>query len=578
MKRLKGQKVSDGIAIGPITVVTSREVKVKESYVAPEKVDVELKRLERAMKKTEREIQTFLKEIGSEQEEVRAIIQTSAEFLNDDFLKSEIRRAIEEEHCSAEFAVSRTIERLNERLQSIDNPTFASKVADLIDIEHRVINNLMGRRVEQVAKLDRQRIVVAEDLTPAQAANLDRGKVLGIATERGSWASHTAILARALGLPAVVAVHGLTESVPLDSTVIIDGFRGEVIVDPDEATLIDYRQRRRKARRLTATAALERGRPSVTRDGQELRLYCNIETKEDIPRVVESGARGVGLFRTEFLFLGRTSPMSEDEQYRIYREAVEGVAGGMLAIRSIDFGADKFDRRHGSGFKELNPFMGQRAIRLSLEHEEFFRTQLRAVLRAAVHGKVRLMFPMIMDLGEFRKARAVLERAKDELRERGEQFDESLPIGTMIELPSAALDARKLAREADFFSIGTNDLTQYTLGVDRTNQRVAALYTPWHPAILRLMKEVVRAARKNGRYLSVCGETAGDPWYLPLLLGLGIRNLSMAPPQIASVKRALRRLYVSHCNDLVEDAIDAPSAEEVRVLLDRFHEGTGALA
>ncbi|MCA9322047.1 MAG: phosphoenolpyruvate--protein phosphotransferase [Planctomycetes bacterium] len=573
MIELHGQKVTDGIVMGPITVLTVREVKVKEAFVEADKVPVELRRFERALVATQREIDTLLEALEDEQGDVWAIIQTSLEFLRDDYLLAEIRGAIETDRCTATYAVSRTIAQLTSHLEAIDNPTFSSKVADLIDIEHRLLNNLMGGRLERVQQLDRQLIVIADDLTPAQAATLDRDKVIGFATERGSWASHTAILARALGIPAVVAVPGLTRAVTLDSRVIVDGSRGLVIIDPDDAQIEDYRSRRRAQRRRLLSERQMVSLPSETRDGQLVRLYCNIETKHDIPRVLESGAVGVGLFRTEFLFLGQTTPLDEEAQYRVYREAVEGIEGKMLAIRSIDFGADKFDRRHGAHqATEPNPFMGERAIRLSLKHEEFFRVQLRAVLRAAVHGKIRLMFPMVMDLGEFRQACAVVERAKAELRERGAVFDENLAIGTMIELPSAALNAERLAKEADFFSIGTNDLTQYTLGIDRTNQRVSRLYAPCHPSVLNLIRHVSRAARRAGRYLSICGEMAGDPDFLPLLIGLGIRNLSMAPPQVPKVKRALRTLFVSHCNDLAESALEAADAAEVRALLLKFRE------
>ncbi len=567
MQKIKGQKVSPGIAIGKVMILTSEEVKVREERVPEKKVESELRRFRRALDATEKDILDLLDEKADGPVDVRRIISTSLEFLKDDTLVSAIESSIEKERYSAPYAVSSTIAKLAEQLHKIDNPTFSSKVADLIDIEHRLLNNLLGGRLEQVQNLDRQLILVADDLTPTQAINLDRDKVLAFAIERGSWASHTAILARALGIPAVVGAARVAHLATLGSQVIVDGDEGVVILDPDEDNIRDYRQRRRRSRRRTSIDAQQKELPSVTRDGQEIRLYCNIEVKEDVPRVREYGGRGVGLFRTEFLFLGRSEPLSEDEQYEVYKEALVGMQGNMVTIRSMDVGADKFDRSLGT-HREPNPFMGERAIRISFAREEFFRVQLRALLRAGVHGKLRLMFPMIMDLGEFRRATEILEKSKQELRDRGAVFDEDLKVGSMIELPSAALSIESLAEEADFFSIGTNDLTQYTLGVDRLNQRVAHLYAPCHPAILRLLRHIVLVADKRGKYLSICGEMAGDPTYVPLLIGLGLRNLSLAPPMLPAVKKAVRAADSRACTRLAEKAMAAADAAEVRRLLD----------
>ncbi|MCB9833252.1 MAG: phosphoenolpyruvate--protein phosphotransferase [Planctomycetes bacterium] len=566
MHTIKGQKVSPGIAIGKVMILSAEEVKVREQRVPVKKVEGEMRRFRRALAATEKDIVTLLEEQAGGPVDVRRIISTSLDFLKDDTLVAGIEAAIEKGQFTAPYAVSSTIASLAEQLHKIDNPTFSSKVADLIDIEHRLLNHLLGGKLEKVKELDRQLIVVADDLTPTQAINLDRNKVLAFAIERGSWASHTAILARALGIPAVVGAARVAHLATIGSTVVVDGDEGTVIIDPDAELLREYRQKRRRSRRRTAMDAQQKNLPSVTRDDQEIRLYCNIEVKEDVPRVREYGGRGVGLFRTEFLFLGRSEPLSEDEQYEVYKEALIGMQGNMVTIRSMDVGADKFDRSLGT-HREPNPFMGERAIRISFAREEFFRVQLRALLRAGVHGKLRLMFPMIMDLGEFRRAKAILEKAKKELRQRGVSFDEDLKVGSMIELPSAALSIESLADEADFFSIGTNDLTQYTLGVDRLNQRVAHLYAPCHPAILRLLRHIVLVAEKRGKYVSICGEMAGDPAYVPLLIGLGLRNLSMAPPMLPAVKKAVRAADTRACARLADKAMAAADAAEVRRLL-----------
>ncbi len=566
MEKLIGQKVSSGIAIGQTIVLTSDEIKVKESYVEPDKVEKELKRFKRALSRAESDIKKLLREQAQVHVDVERIIATSLDFLSDDMLSGAIESAIRDRFCTASYAVSSTVANLAEQFKAIDNPAFSSKVADMIDIEHRLLNHLMGGRLQRVQKLTKAVIVIADDLTPSQAVTLDRDKVLAIATEEGSWASHTAILARALGIPAVVAVPGVAHVTTFGGDVIVDGDSGTVIIDPDSETLIRYKEKRRRSRRSTVADAQVRRQPSITKDGEEIRIYCNIETKEDVPRVKQYGGTGVGLFRTEFLFLGRRDPLSEDEQFAVYREALEGMEGKMLTIRTMDVGADKFDRRFNSR-SEPNPFLGERSIRVSFSHPNSFKTQMRAILRAGVYGKVRVMFPLIMDLGDMRRAKALVAEARAELEEAEVPFVHDLKVGAMIELPSAVLNMDRLVSECDFFSIGTNDLTQYTLGVDRLNHRVAKLYASHHPAVLALIKQVIRIAKKNGKYCSVCGEMAGEPIYIPLLLGLGVRNLSVAPPMLPKVKKAVRSLYLSHCYRLADSALHAASADEVMDLL-----------
>lgn len=567
MFELRGQRVSEGIAIGPAVIFTSAEIRVKASYVRPERVDNEIRRFRRAVSRTEHDITALLdRDDAEESVDVRNIILTTRDFLRDEALLDEIEQLVRGENYAAPYAVSTVIGGLAERLQAIDNPTFSSKVADMIDIEHRLLNHLLGGRRDGVRRLDRQSIIVADDLSPTQAVQLDRSKVLALVTEKGSWASHTAILARALGIPAVVAVHSVSTLSELGGTVIVDGYGGNVVIDPDSEILAKYRQIRRRARRRALSDIQSSGLPAITRDGAECKILCNIETKEDIDRAMEYGAEGVGLFRTEYLFLGQANPPGEEEQYEVYRAAAERLGDLPLTIRSCDFGADKFDRIHGGGMTEPNPFMGERAIRISLKQTDFFRTQLRAVLRAAKHGKVKLMFPMVMDTGDMKKLHAQLDTARNELRERGIEPGE-LEVGAMLELPAAIMNSEGLAGSCDFFSIGTNDLTQYALGVDRTNQRVARLYAPHHPGVSALIQRAVHAGGRMEREVSVCGEMAGEPLLVPLLLGLGVRTFSVASPQIPAVRRTLRSVHLTHCEKLAEQALSADGADEVLRLL-----------
>ncbi len=569
MITIRGQKVSEGVAIGPTTVFTSREISVREAHIDSAKVEAEVKKFRRAVKRSETDIRALRDQQGDHQEVAR-IVEISLDLLRDPHLFESIEQRIREHLETAPFAVNTVMAQTARMLESMDNPTFSSKVADVIDLEHRLLNHLLGGRLNPVQKLSRKLIVVADDISPTQAATLDRDRILGFATERGSWASHTAILARALGIPAVVGVPDITRLSVYGASIIIDGDEGLVIVDPDQETLARYRARRRRLKRkLAGSASQMRRLEAVTRDGQPCVLQGNIETRDDVSLVQDFGGAGVGLFRTEFLYLGREEPPDEEMQLQEYSEAAASLDGEVLTVRTMDFGGDKFDRRQNQS-GEANPFMGERAIRVSLKHEDFFRVQLKAILRAGLSGRVQIMFPMIMDVGEFRQALAVVETARGELRKAGVPFDETMKIGAMVELPSTALNMRRLAAVADFFSIGTNDLTQHLLGVDRTNHRVAHLYAGHHPSVITLIAEIVRCARNAGKPLGVCGEMAGDPRMTPLLLGVGVRHLSMTPRQIPKVKKRLRGLYLARCVDLAERVIEADDAAEAERLLSDF--------
>ena len=567
MKELRGQSVSQGIAIGPAVILTTTDIRVKESHVDDDKIEREVRRFRRALGRARTEIRELRDQSDADVPEVGRIVDTHLGFLRDPNIVESVEEKIRRDKCVAAYAVSVVLRETADRLSRIDNPVISERARDINDIERRLLNQLLGGSVGQVKQLDRTSVVVADDITPTQTASMDRDHLAGFATECGNWYSHTAILARALQIPAVVGLPSVTREVTFRSTVIVDGDEGKIIVDPDPATLADYRKRKR--RKTTTSSAQVRKLKSETREGERCELLGNVETTADIPRVVACGGTGVGLFRTEFLFLGREDPPDEEAQYLHYKEAVEKMGGGEVTFRSMDFGGDKFDRKMND-FGEPNPFMGERAIRVSFRRPSVFRSQLRAILRASVHGPARLMFPMIIDVGEFRRAKEHVEEARRELDERGVAYDPDLPIGTMIEVPSAAMNAARLARDVDFFSIGTNDLTQYALGVDRTNHRVADLYASHHPSIARMIRMVVEAAQAARKSVGVCGEMAGDPRHVPLLLGLGIRRFSASPPQIPIVKRKIRSLFLSRCLQLADQAVAADDAAEVAELLEAF--------
>ncbi|MDD5200851.1 MAG: phosphoenolpyruvate--protein phosphotransferase, partial [Terrimicrobiaceae bacterium] len=424
------------------------------------------------------------------------------------------------------------------------------------------IRHLLGKSTGGMHAQDEPHIIIAHNLTPSDTALLNRSLVLGFATEAGSRTSHTAIMARSLDIPAIVGLHDVTEHVVAGDPLLIDGYRGILIVHPTPATLQEYEAYEKEKDLVDERLELIRDTTSTTTDGINITLSANIELPDEMDDVIENGAEGVGLYRTEFLFLNRDAFPTEDEQFENYRIVAERSAPHSVIIRTLDIGGDK--EMGGLDLpEEENPFLGCRAIRLCLEHPEIFKPQLRAILRASSHGNIRLMYPMISGLGEFRQANGVLEECKSELRNENVSFNEQLDVGVMIEVPSAALSADLLAKEVKFFSIGTNDLIQYTIAVDRVNDRIAHLYKPTHPAILRLIRMVVDAARANGIWTGVCGEMAGDIVLTPLLLGLGIDELSTSPTLVPRVKKAVQSLALTDCQALAEQALRSSTSSDV---------------
>jgi len=433
-------------------------------------------------------------------------------------------------------------------------------------VGNRVIKNLLGKEEKNLASLSKEVIVVAYDLSPSETAQMHREKVIGFVTDVGGKTSHTAIMARSLEIPAVVGLQNVTQNIKDGDTIIIDGTAGLVIVEPTEKELRAYRKKKEEIILQDKELAKIRELPAETRDGHQIELVANIEFPEEIPSAIEHGAQGIGLYRTEFFYLNRTDLPSEEEHFQAYRRVAERFAPQAVIIRTLDLGGDKFIS-HLAVPKEMNPFMGWRAIRFCLERLDIFKVQLRAILRASRYGKIKVMFPMISGVEELRRAKEVMEEVKDNLKKDEVPFDEEIKIGVMIETPSAAITADILAKEADFFSIGTNDLIQYALAVDRINERIAYLYNPGHPAIIRLIKQTVDAAHQRKIPVGMCGEMAGEPYFAPLLLAMGLDELSMSPVVIPEVKKVIRSITFKEGKKLLEDALKLSTGEEVASFL-----------
>ncbi|MSR74662.1 MAG: phosphoenolpyruvate--protein phosphotransferase [Planctomycetes bacterium] len=567
MERLKGITVSDGIARGVAVIVGSVDREVPEVQVSRGQVPRELARFDAAVVAVAAEIETLKEATRAALGDVSEIINTYLAFLGDEIsILRPIRRLISEDRSEAASAVVRHFRALTDELRGLPEP-LPSRIPDLLDIQRRLVERLQGVAALTLAnKLPKNSVIIADDLTPTQAASLDRSRVVGFATAHGGPASHTAILARHLGIPALVGLGSALGTVTAGATVIVDGFFGDLVVAPDAATL---RNAQSRMRRLQQKAHGEVGE-ACTRDGTQIELHGNIDSDLGARELKSLGVSGIGLHRTEYLFLGREHAPSEDMQLQHYARLLRSMAPRPVVIRTMDFGSDKWDPRIQAG-REPNPALGLRSLRLSFAYGDIFKTQLRALLRAGVHGNAKVLFPMVTDVEEFGRARAALRDAMEELRREGLPFREDLPVGAMLELPATALLADSLFAEADFVSIGSNDLIQYALAVDRTNPEVAALFVPHHPGVLRLMQLAVQAARTARKSITVCGEVAGMSRYTPLLIGLGFTSLSMAPSRLRDIAEATRACNVPACRELAEAMLAAPGPLAADKLLDAFH-------
>lgn len=559
----RGIPVSAGVSHGKVIVLGDAARTILRREISVGETPHELQRLQEAVTQTRRDLLEIQRQVTAAISSHEAsIFDAHLLVLEDATMLGEVHQLVRDQHINCEAAYHQVAEKFAKALGDLGDEYLRERAADIRDVSGRVLDHLLGRATEQdLRHLREPCIIVAPDLAPSTTAVLDRTLVLGFATDAGGTTSHTAIMARKLGIPAVVGLGDITSRVRTGEYALIDGHGGTLSINPTDQTLFEYGQLKQRRAALADRLAALREQPAVTLDGHEITLAANIDQPEDIPALVQCGAHGVGLFRSEFLFLNRRDMPTEDQQFEAYRRVAEASSPHGATIRTLDLGGDKLPAAWARS-SEQNPFLGWRAIRICLAMPEVFQTQLRAILRASAHGKVRIMFPMISSLPELREANASLERCREDLRFEGIPFDEKIEVGMMIEIPGAALISETLAREVSFFSIGTNDLTGYTLAVDRLNERVASLFAPTHPAVLRLIQMTVSAARKHGRWVGVCGEAAGDPDVIPVLLGLGINELSVTPAAIPSVKFLLRRLRLPEVIAAAESALAAESAEE----------------
>jgi phosphotransferase system enzyme I (PtsI) len=565
MKILRGIAASPGVAVGEAMILVSEGYRIPRRLAPRAGVEEELLRLERAVVAAAEEMtrnrDAVSRELGLQ---CAAIFSAHEQMLRDPQLQREVVQLICDKRFTAEYAVSRTLRRYVKVLQSLDGSFFADRSNDIYDIEKTLLRHLLGREREDVSNLTQPVIVLSNNLTPSETAGLNRAHVRGFATERGGLGGHTSIVAEALEIPAVVGLGRFLTQVSGGETVIIDGHEGLVILRPDRGTLDRYEEEVQRRRERAAQLEELRDEPAVTADGVRIGIHANIEFPEEVEACRRRGADGVGLYRTEFLYLATNTEPTEEEQFQAYRRVAEAIEGAPVIIRTLDLGADKLPSARVT--EEKNPFLGVRSIRLSLRNPELFRVQLRAILRASAFGDIRVMFPLVSKLEELRDARRALARVMEELASEKAAFNPRLPVGMMVETPSAVVMLDRFLKEVDFISIGTNDLIQYTLAVDRSNSEVADLYHAADPAVLRLLETAVRTAHQAGTPVSVCGQIGG-PHYLMLLLGLGVRDVSVAPSAIPETKRTCRGLTIAQCQAAARAALAGDDAYEIESLL-----------
>jgi phosphotransferase system enzyme I (PtsI) len=562
-KRFQGVGVSPGIARGTVFVYRPDDDEPPMQRIEEEDIPGEIARFEAALISTRAQIlemqQRIAESIGAKD---AGIFDAHLLVVEDRTLIDEVLKTLARDHYNVEHVFQTVAGRYAKTLSEIDDPYLRERALDIHDVTRRVIHNLMGKERRDLASITTPHILIAHNLAPSDTAQLNRHLVLGFGTDIGSKTSHTAIMARSLNIPAVVGLHDASTHLATGDHILLDGYNGIVIISPSDQTLWEYGELEVKKTEVEEKLTQLRETASTTLDGRHVILSANIELPEDIEQVQLSGAEGVGLYRTEFFYLNKSELPSEDDQYEAYRKVAEEVLPHSVIIRTLDLGGDKFmSALHMP--EELNPFLGWRAIRFCLERVDLFKTQLRAMLRASVVGNVKIMYPMISGVDELRKANTILEECRRELRAEGVAFKENIEVGAMIEIPSAAISADILAKEVDFFSIGTNDLIQYSIAVDRLNEHIAHLYEPTHPAIIRLIRMTVEAAHAHGLWVGVCGEMAGDIVLTPLLLGLGVDELSAGAGLVPRVKRAVQALDNTACQQLLEDIKQLDCAADI---------------
>ena len=565
MQTRSGIAVSPGVAFGEAVLFGADAFQIPQRFVSVDAVEAEVSRFHASIDAVSAGLEENQK-VASERlgDEYAAIFGAHRMMLRDPKLLSEIEGLIRSKCFSPEFASSRVLRNYAKVFQNLGNPYLAERAADVFDLEKRLLRALLGEKRPELSHLSSQAIILAHNLTPSETAGLDPQYVLGFATEVGGRTSHTAILAGALELPAVVGVGNFLADVSPGDMIVIDGNRGEVIIDPDEKTLDRYRASLASQKVETARLAELHELPATTLDNVRLGVMGNIEFPQEVEHCTQRGADGVGLYRTEFLYLGAKSEPTEEDHYNAYRRVLESMNDRPVVIRTLDLGADKIPDAVASLYDEVdNPALGLRSIRLSLRNTPQFKTQLRAILRAAVHGEIRIMFPLVSSLLELRKAKMILGDVIEDLEDAEIEFNRDVPVGMMVEVPAAAILADEFAREVDFFSIGTNDLIQYSLAVDRGDPHVSSLFRAGDPSILRLIQMVVDAANRHGISVTVCGQMSSEPRFIPLLIGMGLRTLSVTPISIPEVKDLIRHVSVEQAEEIARHALTLDVAKDV---------------
>ena len=565
METIKGIPVSPGISIADAALLRSDNLRIHRRFVGKDDIESEVRRFERAARKAGRDLDAQIETLGEDLMIAAQVLQTHRDMLNDPGLHSDVLTRIRENNFTAAYAVSIVMGEYYDRFEKMESEYLSERSHDIKDIERQLLTRILGKRRER--RVFRENVtVVAHNLTPSQTASMAKEMVVGFAVDVGGRTSHTAILARAIQVPAVVGLKDISRKVVNGDTLVIDGYTGEVIVNPDKKTLAIYRRKARYSEKFFSQLQEEIGWPAETIDGYEISLSANIELPEEIATALEWGAKGIGLYRTEFLY-DQGFP-DEELHFKTYRKAVKTLRGRELVIRTLDAGADKFHEEF-VGFEEANPFLGCRSIRLCLQKPDLFESQVRAALRVSVFGPIKIMLPMISTIEELRTAKEMIAKVREELASEGVEMAPRVPVGIMVEVPSIALIIDRVTDEVDFFSIGTNDLVQYSLAVDRVNEHVAHLYQPSHPGILRLIREVIITSNRADIPVSICGEMCSEPAYILLLMGLGLRHFSLSPIAIPTVKRVIRQVTMKEAVKVADECLNSEQASESEELLSK---------
>lgn len=569
---ITGIAASPGIVFGKALVLKEEPIVLNTRKISADEVDAETAKFYAGREKAAAQL-TAIKEKARQTlgEEKEAIFEGHLMILEDEELEEEILGYLQDNLVTADVAASKVIDMQVAMLADIDDEYLKERAGDIRDIGNRLLRNILGMHIVDLGDIQEESILVAYDLTPSETAQLNLDKVLGFITDIGGRTSHTSIMARSLELPAIVGTNNVTSLVKTGDIVVLDAENNEVHINPSADVLEKYKALQAKVAAEKAELAKLKELPAVTLDGHRIEVAGNIGTIRDVDGVLRNGGESIGLYRTEFLFMDRTALPGEEEQFQAYKEIVEAMGGKQVVLRTMDIGGDK-ELPYLDLPKEMNPFLGWRAVRIGLTRREILDTQLRAVLRASAFGKLAVMFPMIISVEEIRELKAIVAELKEQLRAEGKAFDENLQLGIMVETPSAAVNARHLAKEADFFSIGTNDLTQYTLAVDRGNEIIAHLYNPLSPSVLNLIKQVIDASHAEGKWTGMCGELAGDVRATALLLGMGLDEFSMSGISVPHVKKLARSINYADAKALADEALAQPTAADIERLVDAFYQ------